>query len=132
MKLPTLAVSSLLLLAGLAPVRETNPSLILPTTRPTSRTAPSMANRLSGHEGSGSGSALLTGHNVDVTVAAGTQNETTVAVDPTDPLHMIAASNDWGDSFGSKVYESLDGGRTWQVSFTPPVPHACYDPWVDF
>jgi hypothetical protein len=102
-KLPKLAVGSLLVLASLAPAREAHPSLIVSVS-----------------------------HNVDVSLAAGTQNETTVAVDPTDPLHMIAASNDWGDAFGAKVYESVDGGRTWEVSFTPPVPHACYDPWVDF
>jgi hypothetical protein len=38
----------------------------------------------------------------------GNPNEVTIAIDPTDPLHLAAASNlDF-------VYESLDGGSTWR------------------
>jgi hypothetical protein len=77
------------------------------------------------------GAPDVVGRNIDVTRADGTQNETSVAVDPTDPRHMLAASNDSADAAGSKAYESFDGGRTWAISFTPP-PRGCYDPWVDF
>lgn len=58
----------------------------------------------------------------------GAQSETTIAVDPTNPNHLLAASNDLADS--AAVYESLDGGRTWAFSYQQA--QFCYDPWLDF
>lgn len=70
-------------------------------------------------------------------------NETTIAVDPTNRLHQIAAANDYQLSIspGGTVYETLltrahvtfDGGRTWT---TYPIPAGSYtstgDPAVAF
>src|SRR4051794_24052499 len=39
-------------------------------------------------------------------------NEPHVAVDPTDPQHLVASSNDY-DSCCDEFYTSFDGGRTW-------------------
>ena len=41
-------------------------------------------------------------------------NEPNVAVDPEDPLHMVASSNDYG-SCCDQYYTSFDGGQTWQT-----------------
>ena len=48
------------------------------------------------------------------------QNEVTIAQDPNNPRHLVAASNDYrrGDS-GCVAYYSSDGGRTWQDSAAP-------------
>ncbi len=39
-------------------------------------------------------------------------NEPDVNVDPADPKHLVASSNDY-DSNGDEFYTSFDGGRTW-------------------
>lgn len=46
------------------------------------------------------------------------QNETSIAVNPTDPSNVIAGANDYepGVDTISGVYASFDGGRTWPVS----------------
>lgn len=62
----------------------------------------------------------------------GAQSETTVAVDPTDPRHLLASSNDLSNfSSFNNVRESFDGGQTW-VSAGLTVNGFCYDPWLAF
>jgi hypothetical protein len=58
----------------------------------------------------------------------GAQSETTIAVDPTNAKHLLAASNDLADS--AAVYESLDGGKTWALTYEQSA--FCYDPWLAF
>lgn len=41
-------------------------------------------------------------------------NEPNIAVDPTDPLHMVASSNDY-DGAGDQFYTTFDGGQTWKT-----------------
>jgi len=41
-------------------------------------------------------------------------NEPNVAVDPENPLHMVASSNDYG-SCCDQYYTTFDGGHTWQT-----------------
>jgi len=41
-------------------------------------------------------------------------NEPDIEVDPADPLHMVASSNDYG-SCCDQFYTTFDGGRTWQT-----------------
>jgi hypothetical protein len=41
-------------------------------------------------------------------------NEPDVEVDPADPLHMIASSNDYGTCC-DEFYTTFDGGQTWQT-----------------
>jgi hypothetical protein len=63
---------------------------------------------------------------------SGAQSEVSIAVDPTNPRHVLSQCNDLAN-FASYdcVYESFNGGRTWAPSgFT--VPTFCYDPWVRF
>lgn len=45
------------------------------------------------------------------------QNETWIALDPADPLNLVAGANDYrnGDA-GAGVYASFDGGLTWTSS----------------
>lgn len=70
--------------------------------------------------------------NRNVTNKNGAQSETSVAVDPTDPNHLYAQSNDLADFSQYKgVYESFDRGRTW-VNSGLTINTFCYDPWLDF
>jgi hypothetical protein len=63
---------------------------------------------------------------------SGAQSETTIAVDPTDPKHLLASSNDLSNfSSFNNVQESFDGGRTW-VNAGLSVSGFCYDPWLTF
>ena len=41
-------------------------------------------------------------------------NEPNVVVNPADPLHMVASSNDYG-SCCDQYYTTFDGGRTWRT-----------------
>ncbi|MGZ4130074.1 MAG: sialidase family protein [Actinomycetota bacterium] len=41
-------------------------------------------------------------------------DEPHIAVDPTDPLHMVASSNDY-DSCCDEYYTTFDGGQTWHT-----------------
>jgi hypothetical protein len=48
------------------------------------------------------------------------QNETAIAQDPTNPSHMVAASNDYRrDDSGCYPYRSSDSGRTWHDAEAP-------------
>jgi ELWxxDGT repeat protein len=52
--------------------------------------------------------------NVDVSNWPGYQGETTIAINPTNPLNMIAGSNDLNGTTGlTRAYWSMDGGQTW-------------------
>jgi hypothetical protein len=75
---------------------------------------------------------LRVNKNVNITHKTGAQSETSIAVDPTDPLHIYAQSNDLGNfSTYNSLYESFDRGKTW-ASAGLTVNTFCYDPWVDF
>jgi len=41
------------------------------------------------------------------------QNETPLAVNPTDPQNFITGNNDWNYNDGCGVNATLNGGRTW-------------------
>jgi hypothetical protein len=60
--------------------------------------------------------------------------EPTIAVDPTDPRHMVAAAID--GPFDDQTIEfstSFDGGETWTIGDLPHGPHLSnFDPWVTF
>ena len=56
------------------------------------------------------------GDNVAVTDVPENNNEPSIAVDPNDPLHLVAAGNDYGTPNGDAwvgYYVSWDGGETW-------------------
>src|SRR5262245_46166265 len=76
-------------------------------------TAPRAAFR--GGGGASPGSVSLVGKNVNITNANGAQSEVSVAVDPTDPNHMIATVNDLAAPSGATAgnYESFNRGKTW-------------------
>src|SRR2546426_1812162 len=56
-----------------------------------------------------------------VTNTPGAQNEVSIAVNPTNPLNIIATANDYrgGDAWCG-VYATRDGGRTWLEQLLPP------------
>lgn len=72
----------------------------------------------------------IVGRNVNITRKAGAQSETTIAVDPTNPNHVLAASNDLAAT--ATIYESTDAGRTWVDAGLGLGSTFCYDPWLDF
>src|SRR5690242_6496422 len=53
--------------------------------------------------------------NVNVSNKSGAQSETTVAVNPTNPMDILSASNDLTGSDTTHVYESTDGGKHWSL-----------------
>src|SRR5262249_8897389 len=68
--------------------------------------------------------------NVNTDTEAGTHNEPTIAVDPTNPLHMIASANDYqgtglngGGQLQYTAYPrarvTFDGGQTWTTFAIP-------------
>jgi hypothetical protein len=89
------------------------------------------------------GTTSSTAANVNTDVEVGFHNETTIAVNPTNPLNMIGSANDFQGGFnpGGQLYFTLyprarvtfDGGRTWT---TYPIPfHGyshCADPALSF
>jgi hypothetical protein len=80
---------------------------------------------------SGEDSSFVTiGTNVNVTNEVGAQSETSVAVDPTNPMHILESVNDLTNT--AAVYESLDGGATWANSNLPTNGGFCYDTWLAF
>jgi len=76
------------------------------------------------------GPSVIQGTNVNITNKSGAQSETSVAVDPTNGLHLLAASNDLTAT--SIFYESTDGGRTWTNAGLNLGSAFCYDTWLDF
>jgi hypothetical protein len=63
---------------------------------------------------------------------SGAQSEVSIAVDPTNPKHVMAQCNDLANfSSYDCVYESMNGGKTW-ASAGFSVPTFCYDPWLRF
>ena len=71
----------------------------------------------------------IVGKNVNVTHEAGPQSETSVAVDPTNPKHILMSVNDLTNT--ATVYESTDGGVTFLNSNLNPSGF-CYDTWLAF
>src|SRR5438105_3874126 len=62
--------------------------------------------------------SIIIGPNVNITNKSGPQSETGVAVDPTNPNHILTSVNDLTTT--AAVYESLDGGATFTKSnFNP-------------
>jgi len=70
------------------------------------------------------------GSNVNVTNKAGAQSETSVAVDPTNTMHVLESVNDLTST--ATVYESFDGGATWANSNLTTNGAFCYDTWLGF
>ncbi|HEV2177441.1 MAG TPA: sialidase family protein [Terriglobia bacterium] len=77
-----------------------------------------------------SAGSLVLGKNVNITREAGAQSETSVGVDPTNPLHIIESVNDLTNT--AAVYESFDGGATWANSNLATGGAFCYDTWDAF
>jgi hypothetical protein len=73
---------------------------------------------------------ITVGTNVNVTNQTGAQSETSVAVDPTNPLHVLESVNDLTNT--AAVYESTDGGATWTNSNLTTNGSFCYDTWLAF
>ncbi len=73
---------------------------------------------------------LLIGSNVNVTNKSGAQSETSVAADPTNPMHILESVNDLTNT--AAVYESFDGGATWANSNLTTSGAFCYDTWLAF
>jgi len=55
---------------------------------------------------------------VDIGNDTTAQNETPIAVNPTNPQNFIVGANDWNYNDGCAVNATFDGGKTW----TPTVP----------
>ena len=74
--------------------------------------------------------AISIGHNVNITNKSGAQSETSVATDPTNPMHVLESVNDLTTT--AVVYESFDGGTTWANSNLTTNGSFCYDTWLGF
>jgi hypothetical protein len=73
--------------------------------------------------------AIVVGKNVNVSNENGPQSETSVAVDPTNPKHLLYSANDL--TLDAAVWESTNGGKTFtRTNFSPS--GFCYDTWLDF
>jgi hypothetical protein len=75
---------------------------------------------------------ITVGKNVDATPKPGPQSETSVAVDPTNPNHIIMSVNDLASGAVAGVYESLDGGKTFKDAGLIGGGSFCYDTWDGF
>ncbi|MBZ5721725.1 MAG: glycoside hydrolase [Acidobacteriia bacterium] len=77
---------------------------------------------------------VTVGPNTNVTNETGAQSETSVAVNPTNPMDIITSVNDLNPSGNAEAsaYESLDGGVTFTSTYKTPVPGFCYDTWDAF
>lgn len=83
--------------------------------------------------------APTVGPNVNVSKAAGNQNEAGIAVDPTNPQHLFMAMNTDASAFpdGLLGAVSTDGGATWTTrhladGVTDALTKACCDPKVSW
>ncbi len=70
------------------------------------------------------------GKNVNDSNKVGAQSETSVAVDPTNSLHVLTSANDLTST--ATVYESFDGGLTFTDSHLITSSAFCYDTWLGF
>ena len=61
---------------------------------------------------------------IDVSRAVGNQAEVAIAVDPSNPLVLLAASN---STRGTLAYGSMDGGATWVTTMPVPTTRGCVD-----
>ncbi len=77
-----------------------------------------------------SAGAVGFGPNVNISNENGAQSETSVAVDPTNSLHVLESDNDLTNT--ATVYESFDGGTTWANSNLATKGSFCYDTWLGF
>jgi len=75
---------------------------------------------------------IVVGKNVDVTPLPGPQSETSVAVDPTNPKHIIMSVNNLASGAVAGVYESRDGGKTFKDAGLVGGGSFCYDTWDAF
>jgi hypothetical protein len=76
----------------------------------------------------------LVGPEVNVSSLPGTQNEPSIAIDPSDDRILLAGSNSAAEGT-MRVYGSTDGGLTWTASAAYPAPSSlsqtcAADPWV--
>jgi hypothetical protein len=76
--------------------------------------------------------SIKAGKNVNVSNEAGAQSETSVAVDPTNPKHIMTSVNDLTANFTASAYESTDGGLTFKNTYRSPSTDFCYDTWDAF
>jgi hypothetical protein len=77
-------------------------------------------------------SITAVGKNRFVINKSGAQSETAIAIDPTNPLHVLAMANDLATGATAELYESFDNGKTWVNAGLSLSPTFCYDPWIDF
>jgi hypothetical protein len=75
---------------------------------------------------------LTVGPNVNLGHISGSQSEPTIAIDPTNPLHMFATTNNNNGSAGDIAYVSTDGGKNWTAraiadGSADSLPVACCD-----
>jgi hypothetical protein len=75
------------------------------------------------------GGSISQGPNTNVTNKSGPQSETSVAVDPTNRMHVLTSVNDLTST--AAVYESTDGGQSFVKSNFNPSGF-CYDTWLAF
>lgn len=62
---------------------------------------------------------IVVGPNVDVSQAAGSQDEVSAAVDPDDPAILLAGSNSLQQDPSVRVYSSGDAGLHWSAALLP-------------
>jgi hypothetical protein len=92
----------------------------------------------------GTGGSTAANVNTDTEAIAGPHNETSIAVDPTDPKHLIGSANDYQlipnpdgsvtETVYSRAHVSFDRGQTW-TNYAIPFPSkydATGDPAVAF
>lgn len=76
-------------------------------------------------------SYLRFGKNVQVTSVPQGNNEPSIAVDPLDPMHIVAAGNDYGTPASDAwvgYYVSWDGGKNWSRGLIPGYPGGSISP----